>query len=136
MKYTLCSHSMQIHTTKVEFCNHVNAFHCYHLKSVKPGILYWKQELKQTLHTNKSLILLGLKGEKDPYIKTMQQEYPVTESIATTEATYSKASMFVNYWDRQDHHKNWNKKQLNPFLTYNAPLDIFRFTPRHIIYII
>jgi hypothetical protein len=59
----------------------------------------------------------------------MQQEYPVTESIATKEATYSKASMFVNYWDRQDHHNDWDKIQLNPLLTYNAPLDIFQFTP-------
>ena len=55
----------------------------------------------------------------------MQQEYPVTESIATKEATNSKASMFVINWDRQDHYKNWNQKQLNPLLTYNAPSDIF-----------
>jgi len=58
----------------------------------------------------------------------MQQEYPVTESIAIKEAIYSKASMFVINWNRQDH-KNWNKKQLNPLLIYNAPLGIFRFTP-------
>jgi len=67
----------------------------------------------------------GTEGRKRSLNQNNATEYPVTESIAIKEAIYCKTSMFVIKWNRQDHHKNWNKKQLNPLLTYNAPLGIF-----------